>query len=449
MLSPAAQSPLPMVETSPAAGSHAGGSHGRKPLAAGKAAAFSDLLAPGARDPVTPPAREKGPSGHDGASASSPSPTKDTPPADDCGEDERPDAAAQAQQSMAVAVPQAPPPPAAPGSAEVGAEAETDLAGVTVAGTGNVPEGSAGPQDTPAAPATASADAPGPAEGEAPPAAAPGMPAPPVPPLHQRTPNIVAVPGPAVGATANAVGERAAVHVASDTGAQGRFPKPIAPKQQGGEANLGAVKDAAADAAPETPLEAKPADAALATEAAVAPRPDALAEIRPGGEPRTAIPPAPQPMSSPAVPVGLAEVAVVIAARFKGGESRFQIRLDPADLGRIDVDLAVDEGGQATTTLTVERMDTLDLLQRDSRALERALGAAGFKTDQASLQFNLRDPGQGGTGFQPGEGHAGDHGASRRVLFAAARDEAGVPRAPAAGPYPNRLPRLGGLDIRV
>src|SRR6476659_6148465 len=104
----------------------------------------------------------------------------------------------------------------------------------------------------------------------------------------------------------------------------------------------------------------------------------------------------PQPSQLAANAVALPQVAVSIAAHAKAGESRFQIRLDPPELGRIDVSLSVDKAGATTTTLTVERMDTLDLLQRDSRSLERALTSAGFKADQGSLQFNLRDSDAGG-----------------------------------------------------
>lgn len=151
-----------------------------------------------------------------------------------------------------------------------------------------------------------------------------------------------------------------------------------------------------------------------------------------------------------AAPVAMPQVAVTIAARFKAGESRFQIRLDPAELGRIDVDLALDNSGLATTTLTVERMDTLDLLQRDSRALERALGAAGFKTDQGSLQFTLRDPGQNGQGFAQGQGRHQEHGgAGRQFLFVGQSERAGAPLPPTADIYPSRLARLGALDIKV
>ena len=154
----------------------------------------------------------------------------------------------------------------------------------------------------------------------------------------------------------------------------------------------------------------------------------------------------------PRCPSGLAEVAVAIAPGSKAGESRFQIRLDPAELGRIDVELKVDAAGQATTTLTVERMDTLDLLQRDSRALERALGAAGFKTDKPRCSSISATPARAPPASSPARAMPRDHGAStRRFLFAAARDGTGcAPRArQPSGTYPSRLPRLGGLDIRV
>lgn len=44
--------------------------------------------------------------------------------------------------------------------------------------------------------------------------------------------------------------------------------------------------------------------------------------------------------------------------------------------------------------VTVERPETLELLQRDARGLERALQDAGLRTDSGSLNFNLRGDGQ-------------------------------------------------------
>ena len=85
-----------------------------------------------------------------------------------------------------------------------------------------------------------------------------------------------------------------------------------------------------------------------------------------------------------------------IAASAKSGKSSFEIRLDPADLGRIDVRIDVDRNGQVTSHLTVEKPETLSMLRQDAPQLQRALDDAGFKTDGSGLQFSLRDQSSSG-----------------------------------------------------
>ena len=97
------------------------------------------------------------------------------------------------------------------------------------------------------------------------------------------------------------------------------------------------------------------------------------------------------PQAGPAVPV--AGLAVEIAAQMRAGKNRFEIRLDPPELGRIDVRLDVDKDGNVTSRMMVERSDTLDLLRRDAHQLERALNQAGLKTADNALEFSLRDHG--------------------------------------------------------
>ena len=105
-------------------------------------------------------------------------------------------------------------------------------------------------------------------------------------------------------------------------------------------------------------------------------------------------------------PVPIAGLAVAIAARAQDGSNQFEIRLDPPELGRIDVRLDVDRDGQVTTHVAADRADTLALLQSQQPQLERALEQAGLKTADNGLQFTLRDQsfaGQnnGGGGSQP------------------------------------------------
>ncbi len=88
--------------------------------------------------------------------------------------------------------------------------------------------------------------------------------------------------------------------------------------------------------------------------------------------------------------VDLPQIAFEIARHASNGINRFQIRLDPPEMGRIDVRLDVDHTGGLSARLTVDRQDTLDMLQRDARALERALAQTGLDSGKTNLEFSLR-----------------------------------------------------------
>ncbi len=137
-----------------------------------------------------------------------------------------------------------------------------------------------------------------------------------------------------------------------------------------------------------------------------------------------------------AVPVS--GIAVEIAAQAKAGGHRFDIRLDPPELGRIDVRLDVDKTGQVTTHLRVDRVETLDMLRRDSHSLERALQDAGLKTSDNALNFSLRDQSQ--------QQQAREQNTPNARQFIATDEN-----APAIGgaQVSAWASRLGGIDIRV
>ncbi|OKL45553.1 flagellar hook-length control protein FliK [Pseudovibrio exalbescens] len=89
------------------------------------------------------------------------------------------------------------------------------------------------------------------------------------------------------------------------------------------------------------------------------------------------------------------------------GNQRFEIRMDPPELGKVDVSLEFSKDGKVRAHLTVDRPETLDLFMRDQRALVKALGDAGLQaSDDGSLQFSLR--GEQGGGQSHGES-AGEH----------------------------------------
>ncbi len=145
-------------------------------------------------------------------------------------------------------------------------------------------------------------------------------------------------------------------------------------------------------------------------------------------------------LASANTPVPLNSLAVDIALRAASGNSRFEIRLDPAELGRIDVRLDVDKHGQVTSHLTVERPATLDMLRKDAPQLQQALENAGLKTGEGGLQFSLRDQSSG----QQNNDQSGRN--SQRLIIT---EDAPVPAQIAGQTYGRALGSRSGVDISI
>lgn len=83
------------------------------------------------------------------------------------------------------------------------------------------------------------------------------------------------------------------------------------------------------------------------------------------------------------------QVAIHLQRAVREGTNKFSIRLSPAELGNIHVKLEIDEEKRVTAAVTVERPSTLELLQRDTKGLERALHNAGLNMEGGDLSFSL------------------------------------------------------------
>lgn len=143
-----------------------------------------------------------------------------------------------------------------------------------------------------------------------------------------------------------------------------------------------------------------------------------------------------------AAPLGVPQQLMVnIRRQVAEGNDQFTINLRPAELGRIDIKLEFGNDGRVTAQVMVEKAQTLELLMRDSRNLERTLQDAGLKTDQDSLSFSLRD--EGGQA-EAREDRASGNGRSRRS-GAGGQDEGDV-----AGPDAYQLTLgPGRVDIHA
>ncbi len=137
----------------------------------------------------------------------------------------------------------------------------------------------------------------------------------------------------------------------------------------------------------------------------------------------------------------LPALAVEIVSKSQAGAKQFDIRLDPPELGRVDVRLSIDATGKASAHLTADQPQTLDLLQKDVSVLTRALRDAGLNVSQDGLNFSLRQ--------QAGDTHQGQNGGGRsaagRGQILTASKSIDATQASAA----TRAPADGRLDIKV
>ncbi len=109
-------------------------------------------------------------------------------------------------------------------------------------------------------------------------------------------------------------------------------------------------------------------------------------------------------------------LGILVTRQAGEGAGEVQIRMDPAELGRIHVRLSFDEGGSLRAVVGADSPQVLDAIRRDAGELGRALADAGVRTDAQSFRFDrghqsggggdLPRPwrqGQGDTRAQPGE----------------------------------------------
>jgi hypothetical protein len=182
------------------------------------------------------------------------------------------------------------------------------------------------------------------------------------------------------------------------------------------------------------------ADAASAMKASTA----AVASLGATGQSNQPYGAAPAPAANAAAQaqaaaVPLAGLAIEIATQSHAGKNHFEIRLDPPELGRIDVRLHVDRDGNVSTRMIAERSDTLDLLKRDAQGLERALQQAGLKTSDNALQFSLRQQ----------QTFTRDDTPMQTTAHLVVPDDDPAPLEALRQGYGRLLGLGGGLDIRV
>ena len=165
-----------------------------------------------------------------------------------------------------------------------------------------------------------------------------------------------------------------------------------------------------AEAAPLPPIASASLPNAAPAPSGVAPHPAPTPSQAPARSP-AAEKPAPPPA---AVQVGPVLASFAAGAAHPGAPQHLTIRLDPTDLGRVQVRIERSPDGSARVDLKVEKPDTLLLLLRDQPQLHRALDLAGVPSTDRTLQFHLAPSDAAAPGGMAAQSNAdGGHGQHR------------------------------------
>jgi flagellar hook-length control protein FliK len=225
---------------------------------------------------------------------------------------------------------------------------------------------------------------------------------------------------------AGAVGQTASNR--SDSALLESSPKPVADRAEPeGRSSAGAAEPGPEADGPAPTL--RPAAAATPSGiAAGAPRIEASVEIGDGAPGRTERTPGETPGPAgrplPPAPAPVVQLGIHVASAASRRVERLVVQLEPAALGRVEVRLDFTHDNRVSAVVAAERPETLEVLQRDSRALERGLQDAGLRLDQNALSFSLRQEQRGqergagtpdawpvfeaSTGSESGAGRPGD-----------------------------------------
>ncbi|WP_083825569.1 flagellar hook-length control protein FliK [Citromicrobium sp. JLT1363] len=130
------------------------------------------------------------------------------------------------------------------------------------------------------------------------------------------------------------------------------------------------------------------------------------------------------------------QLGVEIARQSVDGRDSLTIRLDPVEMGEIQIRLQFDDRGTMRALVSAESSAALEMLRRDSADLARALGDAGVRTDGQSFQFEARSHGRGD---QQGQHRRPDTPAQPDAALAETDDDSPAP--------PHRLRASGSLDL--
>lgn len=140
----------------------------------------------------------------------------------------------------------------------------------------------------------------------------------------------------------------------------------------------------------------------------------------------------------------VAQISERLLQKFDGGSTRFEIRLDPAELGEVDVRVEVSRDGKVQAVLAARDPAAVDAIHRGLKSLENALAQAGLDLGENGVRVEL-DQKQNSASF------AGNEAGSDKGPSASANTESEILTAEADQSEHPLMQTWSGqrLDVRV
>ena len=151
--------------------------------------------------------------------------------------------------------------------------------------------------------------------------------------------------------------------------------------------------------------------------------------------------------ASQAAPQATAYLAAQMVKQLDGRSTQFDLQLHPADLGRVDVQMRIQQDGKLNAQLAFDNPAAAAEFRGRSDELRQQLQQAGFQVSDDSLTFSERNP--QGFGQQPGFGQQSQNGGDQPDLRSRAFQNSAInaQTADLAASSSSRV--VTGLDMRV
>ena len=219
----------------------------------------------------------------------------------------------------------------------------------------------------------------------------------------------------------------------------GRTPRPVVATDSRGDARTPQQSDLAATKAAPTVAATAAGDAVASTDSAsallrqlqvanaptdVAPAAEATHHNEPPTSPAQPAQTAARTEGSPVSPVTprfvdprtlqtleaqRASVFKQIAMRVTPERGEMRMRLDPPELGHLDLHMVVEKSGSARLQIVAERPEVVAILERHLGELKQTLADQGIDVAEAEIQFGQRGQAKGGLGEPESGSEFGQH----------------------------------------